>query len=334
MNEELQLGALKPVKDYRKFQLEGIIGDLNVPKSFKIEDKFPVKNQYSRGSCTAQAYAHHKERHEGTPMSATFAMAETKKLEGNTDYGAHTANQFKIGNKKGTCAETMLEEFNPEVSYETMLKAIIDFAMYKNAYEHRNSSYWFPNPTVEGLKRALVYANRETNNTSVVISMNWFKCFNKPTDGVLTTKLDYSVGGHAVDLIGYDDDIKCYDGTNGAFYVKNSWGNTWGKDGYFYIPYSLVNPNIIWEGIVSLDIPKVMPVDNRYGKPRNWASYLLEKQMALNPWLRAKIKRLPNNREISALVYGKWDYQAVFEGRVFNNWLHYSKAEYNNISYN
>jgi C1A family cysteine protease len=39
------------------------------------------------------------------------------------------------------------------------------------------------------------------------------------------------LGGHAVLLVGYDDDAQC-------FIVKNSWGPKWGEEGYFRIAYS------------------------------------------------------------------------------------------------
>lgn len=46
---------------------------------------------------------------------------------------------------------------------------------------------------------------------------------------------DYKSGtydfGHAVLLVGYDDDNQC-------FKVKNSWGKSWGEDGYFRIAYN------------------------------------------------------------------------------------------------
>lgn len=43
-----------------------------------------------------------------------------------------------------------------------------------------------------------------------------------------------TLSGHAFDITGYDDDYQCQDGTKGAFLV----GNSWGKDGYFWFPYS------------------------------------------------------------------------------------------------
>jgi C1A family cysteine protease len=50
-------------------------------------------------------------------------------------------------------------------------------------------------------------------------------------------------GGHAVVAAGYDDAREIrnpVDGavTTGAFLVRNSWGRSWGEDGYGWLPYA------------------------------------------------------------------------------------------------
>jgi hypothetical protein len=42
--------------------------------------------------------------------------------------------------------------------------------------------------------------------------------------------------GHAMCIIGFNDSI-----ANGAFLVKNSWGNNWGKNGEFWLKYENIN---------------------------------------------------------------------------------------------
>ena len=52
------------------------------------------------------------------------------------------------------------------------------------------------------------------------------------------TKVEALLGGHAVCLVGYDDNFK--NTRNGYFIAKNSWGPTWGDKGYFYMPYAVI----------------------------------------------------------------------------------------------
>jgi C1A family cysteine protease len=43
-------------------------------------------------------------------------------------------------------------------------------------------------------------------------------------------KFEPKMGGHAVMAVGYDDEQQ-------HLIVRNSWGDTWGDKGYFYMPY-------------------------------------------------------------------------------------------------
>ena len=58
------------------------------------------------------------------------------------------------------------------------------------------------------------------------------------------TENEQVLGGHAVLAVGYDDASQC-------FIVRNSWGSSWGDNGYFYMPYAYItNPNLAsdaWE---------------------------------------------------------------------------------------
>jgi len=49
----------------------------------------------------------------------------------------------------------------------------------------------------------------------------------------LPTKTEKNLGGHAVLLCGYNDHLE-------LFIVRNSWGEEWGDNGYFYMPYEYV----------------------------------------------------------------------------------------------
>jgi C1A family cysteine protease len=49
------------------------------------------------------------------------------------------------------------------------------------------------------------------------------------------------IGAHAVLVVGYDDAKR-------LLIVRNSWGDKWGRGGYFYMPYDYAsNPNLVWD---------------------------------------------------------------------------------------
>lgn len=57
---------------------------------------------------------------------------------------------------------------------------------------------------------------------------------------------DRVVGGHAINAVGYDDNLKIRNAnrggieTTGALLIRNSWGTGWGSAGYGWLPYQYV----------------------------------------------------------------------------------------------
>ncbi len=54
---------------------------------------------------------------------------------------------------------------------------------------------------------------------------------------------DKVVGGHAIDAVGYDDQLKIGK-LKGALLIRNSWGVGWGDKGYGWLPYAYVESGL------------------------------------------------------------------------------------------
>lgn len=308
-------GAKKDKKDKRDYRITGILAPIEIPKQkFIIEDVFESKNQDGRGSCTAQAQAHHKERQEGKKLSARFVMAKSKELEGNNGYGGYARNSFKVVNDVGICSEELFPEPAVMTWDEYIDVSKIPANAYADANNHKSKSYWSLRKDIDEIRNTLI-----TYKNSVNMSMAWYKVFNNPVNGVLSTEFSGEYSGHEIDIKGFDD-------FNQWLICKNSWGEGWGDKGDFKIPYDMLN-KLAWDLWCSLDLPQELPVDNYYGGQRTWAGYLREKAMGLNPWLLGKIGRLPTRREIIGLAYGFWEWEVVFRGKYGDLWLKMTKPE-------
>lgn len=103
----------------------------------------------------------------------------------------------------------------------------------------------------------------EGNVFSVVTFPYWYNYINidgdlcsenKKFDGEQAVVADMGMEGsdsgyHAITVVGYDDDIELdlngdgiiEEGEKGAFKIANSWGTSWGNDGYMWIAYDALN---------------------------------------------------------------------------------------------
>lgn len=209
----------------------------------------PVENQGNLGSCTANAgvgmveYYERKAFGKHTDASRLFLYKATRNLMHATgDTGAYLRMTMGALALFGVPPE----EYWP---YDTA-----NFEMeppsfcYAFAQNYQSIKYIRLDPANTPKKDVL--GQIKTNLVAGMPSMFGFTCYNslrEANDGKIPfpAPKESVIGGHAVMVVGYDDDMKIKNkysdkATTGALLIRNSWGQEWGEDGYGWLPYDYV----------------------------------------------------------------------------------------------
>jgi len=205
-----------------------------------------VESQSSLGSCASNALTNAYELCVNqmypeyfTHLSRLFIYYNTRALYGDIqkDDGMFLRDGLKSLAKFGVCSESLwsydIEKFDDKPKdecYRDAKKRIIP------KYEKLISIYYI----TEVLNR----------NKPVVFGMDIYDSFMDLDDRISTVHLpsrkEKSRGGHAMCMVGYN--LK-----KGLFLAKNSFGNSWGDNGYCWIPFDYIRQEgyDIW----TFDIP-------------------------------------------------------------------------------
>ena len=190
----------------------------------------PVYDQGQLGSCTGNAIAgameYERDRQGLSDFipSRLFVYYNERALEGtvSSDSGAAIRDGIKVVNSDGVCPETLwpydIGMFSVKPPKRCYVAAETDKAVQYEAIQ-----------TLGDLKDAIA------SNLSVVFGFTVYQSFESPAvaqSGVLPMPKpdEATVGGHAVVAVGYND-------SKNQVIVRNSWGASWGDQGYFYMPY-------------------------------------------------------------------------------------------------
>ena len=193
----------------------------------------PIEDQGQLGSCTGNAIAgiiELMDRKKGKllDVSRLFIYYEERLMEGTVNYdsGAYIRDGIKVVNKKGA----PLENLWPYVI--TRFKTKPSNAAYTDALKRKATAY----------QRCANFAAVKTalsQGYPVVVGFDVYESFEYPINnntGMMpypNVDTEQLLGGHAVALVGYNDN------TN-RFIARNSWGTSWGDNGYFYMPYQVI----------------------------------------------------------------------------------------------
>jgi hypothetical protein len=183
-------------------------------------------------------------------LSSLFVYQASLYLLGlKGDTGAHMRTALKALAKLGAPPEDIWP-YQPE----ELLEEMPDTFACQLAQDYRAGAYYrLDEPSLSGvelvqrLKAALadglpicfgLPAHRSVSQCSATNG------FVIPLPGKETHSNDRLVGGHAMLMVGFDEDAAWKDElgklNRGAFVVRNSWGGMWGDYGHAFLPYPFV----------------------------------------------------------------------------------------------
>ena len=194
----------------------------------------PIEDQGNLGSCVAHAATsaiEFLERRTATAdvnRSRLFVYYGARDIEGTIkeDAGCEIRDAFKVLNKLGAPDE-VLWPYNHR-KWRTKPSTVA----YANGALARLFKYQRVPVKTLAIKQVLA------QSLPVVIGIWLFAGFESDAvaaSGVvpMPTYGEENIGGHAMLVVGYDD-------ARQAFLVRNSWGTSWGQQGYCWIPYDYI----------------------------------------------------------------------------------------------
>lgn len=172
-------------------------------------------------------------------VSRLFEYYATRKIQGTIaeDSGASIRDSIKAGALYGVADEAAYP-------YDiAKFKTNPAQAIWTAAAGHKVASYHaIADGDIETMKAVL------SGTVPFLIGFGFtvysaFMGLQVATTGLVTRpgKGESIQGGHAVTLVGYDDNKQMPDGSKGAFLVRNSWGTGWGLAGYFWMSQDYVS---------------------------------------------------------------------------------------------
>lgn len=192
----------------------------------------PVVDQGQLGSCTANALAgavgflENKDNvNPNDAFSRLFIYYNERAIEGTTgsDSGAQIRDGITTLSQQGACYESTLPYDITQFTNQPSTAAYTEGAQHIILTYQRITDF-------NQMQAALASGYPFVFGITVYES---FESDNATSTGVIPIPQsnEQVLGGHALLCVGYDD-------ANKWFIFRNSWGTTWGANGYGYIPYS------------------------------------------------------------------------------------------------
>jgi C1A family cysteine protease len=201
----------------------------------------PIQDQGDLGSCTGNAIAGQidlidKKNGKNLQVSRMFIYYEERMIEGDISYdnGAYIRDGIKACYTYGAPLESLWPYDVNKFANRPSSQAYADALNRKVTGYQRCSAF-------ADVKNALAAGNPVTIGFDVYSSFETGTWWEPTGTGLMpfpNTRTEQLLGGHAVCLVGYNDNMN--NTGKGYFIARNSWGSSWGQQGYFYMPYQVI----------------------------------------------------------------------------------------------
>jgi hypothetical protein len=207
--------------------------DPSLPASIDLSGNFPQPgNQGNQGSCVGWATGYAlKSYHEKVEEQWAFSQSTTfspawiyNQINGGQDGGSRIDEALQLIIDRGAATWENMPYTDSNFTHQPTQEAIAQASHYK-ATEFRAIS------GTQQIKAAL--ANRNPVVAGIYIYDDLY--YLRGANSVYNSTTGELLGGHAVTVVGYDDNQ-----FGGAFKIINSWGTEWGDNGFFWLPYTMV----------------------------------------------------------------------------------------------
>lgn len=208
------------------------------PNFYQLSNLSDILDQGNIGSCVPNAFAFciSLKTNKTLNMSRLYHYVNSRILDSsplNKDAGTTVRTACKAIKNYGTVLESSYP-YNPNIFVK-----FPPLSIYKSAILFNNFSYTFVKQDLISIKNCL-----NTFKSPIIFALLVFDSFLRPqvaNTGMVpmpNIKKDRLLGGHCMNIVGYNDESR-------RFRCINSWGRGWGKDGMCMLPYNyLLNPRL------------------------------------------------------------------------------------------
>lgn len=240
-------GCFKSKRDKRDFLVSTFVKEVikKLLTKFSIRDKMtPVRSQGKEGACVGFAgavgvkeYQEQIDYGRFISLSPRFLYEESKKISKHRE-GTTLKACAKVLVDKGICEEGFWK-YIPKNPQQPLPGA------YHNAQKYKVESGYVRITNEKELKASLIKFGATI--IGVGVYRNWYRQKNGHIpNATFWDKTKGRLGGHAITLTGYNDETQEYE-------FKNSWGKSWGNEGYGFLTYQEMRRTLM-DAICMIDI--------------------------------------------------------------------------------